>query len=119
VTYGTGIFGDANNIEVAYQLAYQKIIRDGNYLELSEEETIIQLLSYIENIPYLRPSSKSKGKNTENITSLILPTEITGSISPILPAYTQQITLPEFQTSSDSSFLNSWFRNNCQNSVFQ
>ncbi len=49
VAFGTGIFEDANNIEIAHQLAYQKVIRDGNYLELSEEETVTQLLSYIEN----------------------------------------------------------------------
>jgi len=40
VAYEIGVFEDANNIEIAYQLAYQKIIRDENYLELSEEETV-------------------------------------------------------------------------------
>ena len=40
IAYGTGVFGDAENIEIAHQLAYQKVIREGNYLELSEEETV-------------------------------------------------------------------------------
>jgi len=31
VTYRTDVFGDAKNIEVAYQLAYQKVIRNRNY----------------------------------------------------------------------------------------
>jgi len=57
-------------------------------LELSKEETVTQLLSYIENTPYLKPLSKEKGKETENIISLILPTETAGSVLPILPAYT-------------------------------
>ncbi len=83
-----GVFGNINNIEVVHQLAYQKIIRDRNYLELSEEETVIQLLSYIEITPYLRPSSKGKGKDTRNIMPLILPTGTAGSVSPILPTYT-------------------------------
>ena len=96
VAYGTDVFEDAKNIEVAHQLAYQKVIREGNYLKLSEEKTVIQLLSYIENTPYLKPSSKGKRKETEDITLLILPTGTAGSISPILPAYIQQITLPEF-----------------------
>ncbi len=88
VAYGMGIFEDANNIEIAYQLAYQKIIRDENYLELSEEEIITQLLSYIENTSYLRLSSKGKGKDTGNIMPLILLTGIARSVSPILSAYT-------------------------------
>src|SRR6266542_1701924 len=83
VVYGIGIFGDTKNIEVAHQLAYQKIIRDENYLKLSEEETVTQLLSYIKNIPYLKPSSKGKRKDIEEITPLILPTRTTGSVSPI------------------------------------
>ena len=87
-------------------------------MELSKEETVTQLLSYIEKIPYLKPSSKEKGKETGDITSLILPTGITGSVSPILPAYTQQITLLEFQTSRNSSFLSSWFSSNNKNSAF-
>ena len=41
VAYGTGVFEDVDNIKVAHQVAYQKIIRDGNYLELSEEKTVI------------------------------------------------------------------------------
>ncbi len=65
-------------------------------MKLSEEETVTQLLSYIENIPYLKPSSKGKRKDIEEITPLILPTRTTGSVSPILPAYIQQIILPEF-----------------------
>ncbi len=40
VAFKTDVFGDTNNIEVVYQLAYQKVIRDKNYLELSEEETV-------------------------------------------------------------------------------
>ena len=50
VAYGIEIFGNTRTIERAYQVAYQKVIQDGNYLELSEEETVFQLLSYIENI---------------------------------------------------------------------
>ena len=88
VAYRTGVFEDINNIEVVHQVAYQKIIRDGNYLELLEEETVIQLLSYIENTSYLRPSSKEKEKDTENIISLVLSMGIAGSISLILLAYT-------------------------------
>jgi len=77
-------------------------------------------LSYIENTPYLKSSNKGKGKETGDITPLILPTETARSVSPILPAYTQQITLSEFQiTSSNSSFLSSWFNSNRQNSAFQ
>src|SRR6266508_118905 len=97
VAYEMRVFANVKNIEVAYQLAYQKIIRDRNYLKLSEEETITQLLSYIEDIPYLKPSGKGKGKDTGKITPLILPTEIAGSVLPILSAYIQQIILPEFQ----------------------
>src|SRR6266498_853497 len=111
IAYGTNIFDNAGNIELAHQLAYQQVVRDGNYLELTEEETVTQLINYIEKTPYLRPSSKGKEKKTENITSLILPTGMAGSVSSILPAYTQQIILPEFQTSSSSSFLSSWFGN--------
>src|SRR6266540_132637 len=118
VAYGTNIFDNAGNIELAHQLAYQQVVRDGNYLELSEEETITELISYIEKTPYLRPSSKGKEK-AGDITPLILPTGTTGSVSPILPAYTQQITLPEFQPRSESSFLSSWFGDNNQNSAFQ
>ncbi len=40
-------------------------------------------------------------------------------MSPILPAYTQQITLSEFQTSNNSSFLSSWFDSNNQSLAFQ
>ncbi len=118
VAYGTNIFDNARNIELAHQLAYQQVVRDGNYLELSEEETIIELINYIEKTPYLRPSSKGKEK-AGDITPLILPTGTTGSVSPILPAYTQQITLPEFQPRSESSFLSSWFGNSNQSSAFQ
>src|SRR6266540_2104494 len=118
VAYGINIFDNTRNIELAHQLAYQQVVRDGNYLELSEEETITELINYIEKTPYLRPSSKGKEK-VGDITSLILPTGITGSVSPILPAYTQQITLPEFQPRSESSFLSSWFGNKNQSSAFQ
>ena len=88
VAYGTRIFANVRNIEVAHQIAYQKVVRDRNYLELSEEKTITQLLSYIEDIPYLRSSNKGKGKETGDITLLILPTGTVGSISLILSAYT-------------------------------
>jgi len=118
VAYGTGVFEDAKNIEVAYQLTYQKVVRDRNYLKLSEEETVIQLLSYIENTSYLSASSKGKGKDTGDIIPLILPMRIAGSVSPILSAYTQQITLPEFQTNNNNSFLSSWFGNNRQSLAF-
>ena len=40
VIYGTNIFDNAGNIEIAYQLAYQQVVRDGNYLELTEEKTV-------------------------------------------------------------------------------
>src|SRR6266511_592542 len=96
VAYGTNIFDNASNIELAHQLAYQQVVKDGNYLELLEEETVTQLINYIEKTPYLRPLSKGKEKETGNITPLILSTRTAGSVSPILPAYTQQITLPEF-----------------------
>ncbi len=82
------MFGDANNIEVAHQVVYQKIIRDRNYLKLLEEETVTQLLSYIENTLYLRLSSKGKERDIRNIISLVLPIGTAGSVSPILPAYT-------------------------------
>src|SRR6266540_1092301 len=107
VAYGTNIFDNASNIEIAHWLAYQQVVRDRNYLELSEEETVTQLINYIEKTPYLRPLSKGKEKEGGDITPLILPTGTTGSVSPILPAYTQQITLPEFQSRSESSFLSS------------
>src|SRR6266511_3162228 len=92
VAYRTNIFSNVRNIELAHQLAYQQVVRDGNYLKLSEEETITELINYIEKTPYLRPLSKGKEKETGNITPLILPTGIAGSVSLILPAYTQQIT---------------------------
>src|SRR6266496_1638486 len=119
VAYGISLFENANNIEIIYQLAYQKIIRNRNYLELSEKETVTQLLSYIENTPYLKLSSKGKNKDSKNITSLILLTGTAGSVSPILSAYIQQITLLEFNTRSNSSFLGNWFENNRQNLAFQ
>jgi len=53
-------------------VAYQKIIKEGNYLELSEEKTVIQLLSYIKNTLYLKLINKRKKRDTGNITSLIL-----------------------------------------------
>src|SRR6266498_5616437 len=34
VAYGTNIFNNASNIELAHQLAYQQVVRNGNYLEL-------------------------------------------------------------------------------------
>src|SRR6266498_2813013 len=46
VAYGTNIFDKADNIELAYQLAYQQVVRDRNYLELSEEKMVIQLINY-------------------------------------------------------------------------
>src|SRR6266498_238122 len=118
VVYGINVFDNANNIELAHQLAYQQVVRDGNYLELTEEETVAELINYIEKTLYLRPSSKGKEK-AGDITPLILPTGTAGSVSPILPAYTQQITLPEFQPRSENSFLSSWFGNNNQSSAFQ
>ena len=48
VAYGTNIFDNAGNIELAHQLAYQQVVKDGNYLELSEEDTISELINYIE-----------------------------------------------------------------------
>src|SRR6266496_3558247 len=44
VAYGTNVFDSASNIEIAHQLAYQQIVKDGNYLELSEEETVTELI---------------------------------------------------------------------------
>ncbi len=119
ITYGTNVFENASNIEIAHQLAYQQVVRDRNYLELSEEETVVQLINYIEKTPYLRPSSKGKEKEMGDITSLILPIGIAGSVSSILPAYIQQIILSEFQPRSESSFLSSWFSNSNQSSAFQ
>ena len=87
-------------------------------MELLEEETITELINYIEKTLYLRPSSKGK-ERVGDITPLILPIGTTGSVSSILPAYTQQITLPEFQPRSESSFLSSWFGNSNQSSAFQ
>jgi len=40
VAYRTNIFDNAGNIEIVHQLAYQQVVRDGNYLELSEEKTV-------------------------------------------------------------------------------
>ncbi len=111
VAYGTNVFDNSGNIKLAHQLAYQQVVRKENYLELSEEKTVTQLINYIEKTPYLRPSSKEKEKETGDITLLILPTGIAGLVSPILPAYTQQITLLEFQISNSSFFLSSWFSN--------
>ncbi len=88
VAYGTDIFEDASNIKRAHQLAYQQVVQDGNYLELSEEETVTQLLNYIENTLYLKPSSKGKGKKIGDIILLILPIETAGSVLSILPSYT-------------------------------
>jgi len=31
VAYGTDVFENTKNIEIAHQVAYQKIIREGNY----------------------------------------------------------------------------------------
>src|SRR6266542_2603645 len=76
VAYGTNIFDNTGNIELAHQLAYQQVVRDENYLELTEEETVTQLINYIEKTPYLRSLSKGKGKETGDIIPLILPTEI-------------------------------------------
>ncbi len=49
---------------------------------------VTQLLSYIKNTLYLRPSSKGREKDTGNIIPLILLTEIAESVSPVLSAYT-------------------------------
>src|SRR6266498_2908183 len=57
VAYGTNIFDNAGNIEIAHQLAYQQVVKVGNYLELSEKETVTELINYIEKTLYLRPSS--------------------------------------------------------------
>jgi len=76
VMYDTEVFENIRNIERAYQVAYQKVISKGNYLEILKEEMVTQLLSYIEQTSYLRPSSKGKGKDTRNITLLILPIRI-------------------------------------------
>ncbi len=88
VVYGTNIFDNAGNIELAYQLAYQQVVKDENYLELTEEETVTQLINYIEKTSHLRPASKGKEKETEDITPLIFLTGTVGLVSPILPAYT-------------------------------
>ncbi len=64
VAYGTNIFDNAGNIELTHQLAYQQVVRDRNYLKLTEEETVTQLINYIEKTPYLRPLSKGKEKGT-------------------------------------------------------
>ncbi len=82
------MFGDVKNIEIAYQVVYQKIVNEENYLKLSEEEIVTQLLNYIENILYLKLSSKKKGKDIRNITLLILPIGIAGLVLPILLVYT-------------------------------
>src|SRR6266498_1170167 len=119
IAYRTRVFEDARNIKIAHQLAYQKVVKKRNYLKLLEEETTTQLLNYIENTLYLSALSKGKGKDTGDIIPLILPTETAGSVLPILPAYTQQITLLEFQTNRDSSFLSSWFGSNKQSLAFQ
>ncbi len=50
---------------------------------------VTQLLSYIENTPYLKLMSKEKGKDTRNIILLVLLIRIQGSVSPILLAYIQ------------------------------
>ncbi len=88
VAYGTNVFENAGNIEITHQLAYQQVVKDENYLKLSEEEMVTQLINYIEKTPYLRPSSKGKEKKMEDITLLILPIGTAGTVSPILSAYT-------------------------------
>ncbi len=87
VAYKTKVFENAGNIEIVYQVAYQKIIQEGNYLKLSKKETIIQLLSYIKNISYLRSTSKDKRKDIGNIILLVLSTRTIGSASSILLTY--------------------------------
>ncbi len=63
-------------------------------------------MDYIGKTPHLKPSgSKSKGKDTGEIILLVLSIGIIGSVLPILPTYTQQIILSEFNTSSNNSFL--------------
>jgi len=87
VAYGTNVFENTRNIELAHQLAYQQVVRNENYLELSEKNTVTELINYIEKTPYLKPSSKGKDKEMGDITPLILPTGIAGSVLPILPLY--------------------------------
>src|SRR6266511_4075923 len=70
VAYRTNIFDNAGNIELAYQLAYQQVVRDGNYLELSEEETVTQLINYIEKPTHTSPASKRKEKEAERMAPL-------------------------------------------------
>jgi len=53
----------------------------------------------------LESLNKGKDKITEDITLLILLTGIAGSVSPILPTYTQQITPPKFNIERNSFFL--------------
>ncbi len=80
IAYGTEVFENTNNIEVAYQVIYQKIIKKENYLELSEKKTIIQLLSYIEKTLHIKLLNNKKDKNKNislNIILLRLPTKIT------------------------------------------
>jgi len=73
---------------------------------LSEEEIITQLFDYIGKIPYLKPSdSKEKEKDTREIILLVLLTETAGLVSPILPAYMQQIILLEFNTTTQNSIF--------------
>ena len=40
IVYETEIFKNVNIIKTVYQLVYQQIIWEGNYLELSEKESI-------------------------------------------------------------------------------
>src|SRR6266540_6553489 len=40
VAFETNVFKDPDCIKIAHQLAYLKVVRDGNYLKLSEEETV-------------------------------------------------------------------------------
>src|SRR6266496_4273721 len=40
IAFETNVFKDPDCIKIAHQLAYQKVVRDGNYLKLSEEETV-------------------------------------------------------------------------------
>ena len=88
IAYGTEVFGTEGNIKLAYQLVYKQVIRDGNYLELTEEETITQLLNYIGKTSHLKPfRSKEKNKNIKEITLLVLSTGIQESVSLILLAY--------------------------------
>jgi len=41
VAYNIEMFENVENIKIAYQVAYQKVISEGNYLKLTKEEMVI------------------------------------------------------------------------------